>query len=821
MNSEKYMDFIEERLYTLQYRIIKRAKLNLQDLNVRSEDFYREMLNQIYGYNLINKNKCKQNFTSIDLQDDDNKILIQVTCTVTKEKINNTLIKDILKEYPDYTMYFVFIGEKAKSLIGKKYNNPHKINFNSKENIIDLDILIDKINSLDIKDLKKVYEVVKAYLGNEESSDKSVNFNYIKNKRPKRSEKYVERSIQKDIISEIINEDTHILIQGIGGIGKSCLLDEIHRFLFDKYDLIIKFNYDNDLMASFCNKMEVEKDERIIKYILSEKKNQRNLILIDNCNENYRSDKGRKILEENATIVITSRENIDLLEYSKFDLGDLEQSEAKQIFLNYFEDSQSLPKEKLDSFLYSIPKNTLLIEMIARAANESIIDINEFLEKVKNNKYDDLDVEVTYKGADDYKTIVEHLKNLYDFQSLSLVQKEILYIFTLFPEEGIPTELLDTFKIKHYHIRTLKKFGWIRKKGNLVSMHALIKECVALSEKITCGDSIQKVINYYSERSLFENIETNKHIRTHYHIIKEIITREILNEQHDVYIEYNYFMALSKLRKKEEVKEIIKKIKTYSNSNFKIKPEVLIDLYNLVGKYYDCINNLKEAYRWFSKCEEMIEMCENVDEQVLGCIYCNKGFTADNYREAISYLELSFKNYWIAYGYDNEFIAGVFMNMGYVEYKYKNYEKAFDYYYESKCIKEKINQFDYVYALDLMILAKLIYIINIQNLNSKLIDKIYNYLYKALEVFKDNYVILSDDNIIDFIVAWWHIFVVNNRIKESMELFNLLLELVEDKEVIYNLIYNICKFEMMKVLNYFSTYYGDDSEIFLYLKALI
>ena len=165
MNNEIYMDFIEEHLYVLQRRIILRSELNILNLNLRAEDFYRELFNVIYGYNLINANVLEQNASSIDLIDYDNKVIIQVTCTVSKTKIESTLSKSILEEkYLDYTIYFVFIGHGAKKLIGKKYNNPYKVNFDSEKNIFDNDIILKKINSLNIDNMKSVYDVVVKYL---------------------------------------------------------------------------------------------------------------------------------------------------------------------------------------------------------------------------------------------------------------------------------------------------------------------------------------------------------------------------------------------------------------------------------------------------------------------------------------------------------------------------------------------------------------------------------------------------------------------------------------------------------------------------------
>lgn len=165
MNSEFYISFIEYHLHYLQRIIITRSTLNILNLHIRSEDFYRELFNMIYGYKLVNANMIEPNASSIDLVDDENKIIFQVTCTSTKEKIEQTLSKEILKEkYSDYSLYFMFIGKNAEHLIGKEYKNPYNISFDSQNHIYDVDILLRKINFLPIDNLKNIYDLVKKYL---------------------------------------------------------------------------------------------------------------------------------------------------------------------------------------------------------------------------------------------------------------------------------------------------------------------------------------------------------------------------------------------------------------------------------------------------------------------------------------------------------------------------------------------------------------------------------------------------------------------------------------------------------------------------------
>ena len=67
MNSGKYFDFIEERLNTLSVRISSRAALNLQDINISAEYFFRDLLNMMYGWNLLNLNDIQKNAPGIEI----------------------------------------------------------------------------------------------------------------------------------------------------------------------------------------------------------------------------------------------------------------------------------------------------------------------------------------------------------------------------------------------------------------------------------------------------------------------------------------------------------------------------------------------------------------------------------------------------------------------------------------------------------------------------------------------------------------------------------------------------------------------------------
>lgn len=105
MNRSHYFNYIEDRLTHLACKIEVRGKLNILDLNLHSENFYLHFFNKLFNWQLINLNSVAQNVEAIDLIDHTNQIIIQVSSTSTKAKIEAALKKD-LSAYGLIVLYF-------------------------------------------------------------------------------------------------------------------------------------------------------------------------------------------------------------------------------------------------------------------------------------------------------------------------------------------------------------------------------------------------------------------------------------------------------------------------------------------------------------------------------------------------------------------------------------------------------------------------------------------------------------------------------------------------------------------------------------------
>jgi len=167
MNRTHYCNYIDEKLHTLAHRIATNGKLNMLQLHMHSESFYLHLFNLLYDLKLKNLNEYLQNVEAIDLVDDSKKIVFQVSATSTKQKIESSLSKELLKKYSNYTFKFISIAKDVKALRDKTYKNPFSITFNPLEDIYDITSILNTVLLADIDKQKEIYRLIKKELGSE------------------------------------------------------------------------------------------------------------------------------------------------------------------------------------------------------------------------------------------------------------------------------------------------------------------------------------------------------------------------------------------------------------------------------------------------------------------------------------------------------------------------------------------------------------------------------------------------------------------------------------------------------------------------------
>jgi hypothetical protein len=214
LNSAKYYDIIIENLTVLREEIRSKSKIGLLDINKHCEDFVKEILNKVYGYELINLNRETINFPGLDIGDINTGIAFQISSTKTSVKIDNTLEMCLNKKHFDkFPKISIFIlTSKQKSYSIKTVTAPH-FHFTEK-NIIDFDDIYQDILQLDIDKKKDLSE-------------------YIERELPYRTVKSIEK---KDVFAEYLTR-----IEGLQTGGNSFC-----------YLMLYHFDLDRNIAQNFC-----------------------------------------------------------------------------------------------------------------------------------------------------------------------------------------------------------------------------------------------------------------------------------------------------------------------------------------------------------------------------------------------------------------------------------------------------------------------------------------------------------------------------------------------------------------------------------------
>ena len=158
--SGQYLNYIIRELNIIRYEIKSKNSLNLTDDNIHMQRFVGDVLNMVYGYNLVNLNKDGQNFPGIDLGDVKHSVGFQLTSTKTGQKIKDTLKK--CNNNPCCHIYktikFFVLTEKQNDYSGKFETGI--FSFNPKSDVLDFDDLYKHILDMELKPRKQLCEYI-------------------------------------------------------------------------------------------------------------------------------------------------------------------------------------------------------------------------------------------------------------------------------------------------------------------------------------------------------------------------------------------------------------------------------------------------------------------------------------------------------------------------------------------------------------------------------------------------------------------------------------------------------------------------------------
>ena len=137
----------------------------LNDVNNTNEDLAMLILNEIFGWNLINLNTKKSNFPAIDLGDAKSGIGVSVTATDTSDYIKDKIGKNIThKVYETYPNHYFLITTSKKDYTAT-FDTQGKYVFDKNVNILDIEDLSRAIKAInDISKQEKILSILESHV---------------------------------------------------------------------------------------------------------------------------------------------------------------------------------------------------------------------------------------------------------------------------------------------------------------------------------------------------------------------------------------------------------------------------------------------------------------------------------------------------------------------------------------------------------------------------------------------------------------------------------------------------------------------------------
>lgn len=155
INRADLLKTITHYLTYLRMSVEHSSSLNLQDMNVHAENFFRDFLNLALGFDLKNINIIEKNARAIDLGDADARVAIQVTSTSDLAKIKHTykgFLTGKLDEHYDRLVVLI-VGEK-KAYREKSLGEEGSFSMSLSNDVWGIAHLLSSINDLSLEKLE-------------------------------------------------------------------------------------------------------------------------------------------------------------------------------------------------------------------------------------------------------------------------------------------------------------------------------------------------------------------------------------------------------------------------------------------------------------------------------------------------------------------------------------------------------------------------------------------------------------------------------------------------------------------------------------------
>ena len=349
---------------------------------------------------------------------------------------------------------------------------------------------------------------------------------------PKPCRHFIGRDKELEELYTMLEENRHVFLCGIAGIGKSELTKAYAKKYDKEYTNILYITYSGDLKNDIVNMDfadDVDENETADARFSRHHRHLRklradSLLIIDNFNTVTAKDSILDvILKYHCRILFTTRSKFDT--YASVNLEEIADTETLISLMGCFYSDAEKQRPVLKQIIQAVHRHTLAVELSARLLETGILKPLPLLNKLKTEKaaLDVTDtIDITKDGRSRKETYYDHIHTLFSLYQLSNAETDVMRNLSLVPLTGIPGRLLANWlKLCDMNIiNGLIEKGFVQTvDGRTVTLHPMVQE-VAMDETRpsvqkcrTLLDSIHEIcllhgydISYY--RQLFQMVES-------------------------------------------------------------------------------------------------------------------------------------------------------------------------------------------------------------------------------------------------------------------------------------------------------------------------
>ena len=346
---------------------------------------------------------------------------------------------------------------------------------------------------------------------------------------PKPCRHFLGRDKELEELHAMLEENLHVFLYGIAGIGKSELAKAYAKQYKKHYTNILYVEYTGDLHQDITDMdfiddppeiSEQERFQRHNRFLRSLKSD--TLLIIDNFNVTATQDIFLSVvLKYRCQILFTTRSNLN--EYCTFQLKEINDINTLFQLTSIFYSDADKHRSTVEKIIETVHYHTFAVELAAKLLENGISTPNQLLAKLQEERasLDNEDkIRIIKDGQSSKATYYSHIHTLFSLYALSQKQQDIMCNLCFLPSTGISARIFA----KWLELPTLNEINDLIETGfvqtttrHTISLHPMIQE-IALSETKPsvniCHillDSLQKIclmhgieVDYY--KKLFQTI---------------------------------------------------------------------------------------------------------------------------------------------------------------------------------------------------------------------------------------------------------------------------------------------------------------------------